>query len=194
VVANALMYGGINYTFNMRQADRITLQEKTTHALYQRLQELVGDIEGIEHLERPDYLDRLSTLRTQSFWFGNVGSEPQRRGGTTEVGAGREVVGEQPMHQAAALDAVRLKSRGQVSPQATALEPGGVGSQQDEGATPPGQGGDVLQKRGELPLELPVELGQSRLGNEISVRDHAPRYDQHGQQEHPQNAPKGRTA
>ena len=34
----------------------------------------MGGLDGIEHLERPDYLDRLATLRTQGQWFGSVGA------------------------------------------------------------------------------------------------------------------------
>ena len=74
VVANAIAFGANNYLFSLANAIGITLQEKTTHALDQRLQGLVGEIVGIDHLERAEYLDRLSTLRTQSFWFGNVSS------------------------------------------------------------------------------------------------------------------------
>ena len=72
VVANAVAFGANNYLFSLANAIGITLHEKTTHALDQRLQHLIGEIDGIEHLERPEYLDRLSTLRTQSYWFGNV--------------------------------------------------------------------------------------------------------------------------
>ena len=72
VVANAIAFGANNYLFSLANAIGITLQEKTTHALDARLQELVAGIDGIELLERPDYLDRLSTLRAQTYWFGNV--------------------------------------------------------------------------------------------------------------------------
>ncbi len=73
VPANAVAFGANNYLFSLQHAIGLTLQEKTTHALDQRLQGLVGGIAGIEHLERPEYLDRLSTLQTQNYWFGNVG-------------------------------------------------------------------------------------------------------------------------
>jgi len=69
VVANAVAFGANNYLFSLANAIGITLQEKTTHALDQRL---VGEIDLIEHLERPEYLDRLSMLRTEGVWFGNV--------------------------------------------------------------------------------------------------------------------------
>ena len=73
-VAAAVTMGGLWYFNNLRQFVRLTLQERTTHELDVRLQRLAGDLPGIEHLERPEYLDRLATLRMQSRWFANVGA------------------------------------------------------------------------------------------------------------------------
>jgi ATP-binding cassette subfamily B protein len=72
-LAAAVTVGGLWYFNNLRQFLRLTLNERTVHHLDQRIQAFVGGLDGIEHLERPDYLDRLATLRTQSWLFGNVG-------------------------------------------------------------------------------------------------------------------------
>jgi ATP-binding cassette subfamily B protein len=72
-LAAAVTVGGLWYFNNLRQFLRLTLNERTVHHLDQQIQAFVGGLEGIEHLERPDYLDRLATLRTQSWQFGNVG-------------------------------------------------------------------------------------------------------------------------
>jgi ATP-binding cassette subfamily B protein len=77
VIANAIAFGANNYLFSQANAIGITLQEKTTHALDRRIQALMASIEGVDLLERPDYLDRLSTLRAQTYWFGNVTSTLQ---------------------------------------------------------------------------------------------------------------------
>jgi ATP-binding cassette subfamily B protein len=71
-LALGFMIGLGSYFFHVRTVIRLTLQERTTHALDLGLQELVGDMAGIEHLERPEYLDRLTTLRAQSSAFGNL--------------------------------------------------------------------------------------------------------------------------
>jgi ATP-binding cassette subfamily B protein len=73
-VAAAVTIGGLFYFNNLRSFVLGTLQERTTHDLDRRLQTLIVDIPGIEHLERPDYLDRVATLRAQSYAFGNVGA------------------------------------------------------------------------------------------------------------------------
>lgn len=72
VVAAGVTMGGLWYFNNIRHFVRITLQERTTHLLDRRLQRLIGELPGIDHLERPDYLDRIATLRAQSMWFANV--------------------------------------------------------------------------------------------------------------------------
>jgi ATP-binding cassette subfamily B protein len=72
-LAAAITVGGLWYCNNLRQFLRLTLNERTIHRLDQQIQAFVGGLDGIEHLERPDYLDRLATLRTQSWFFGNVG-------------------------------------------------------------------------------------------------------------------------
>ena len=65
-LAAAITVGGLWYFNNLRQFLRLTLNERTVHHLDQRIQALVGGLDGIEHLERPDYLDRLATLRTRA--------------------------------------------------------------------------------------------------------------------------------
>ncbi len=67
-----VILGGIWYVNSLRQFVSYTLGERTHHEVDQRLQALVGEIEGVEHLERPDYLDRVSMLQAQSHQFGNV--------------------------------------------------------------------------------------------------------------------------
>ncbi len=71
-IATGLAVGGLWYINNLRQFVRQNLNEKTVHRLDQGLQTFVGEIDTVDHLEQPDYLDRLATLRTQGQWFGNV--------------------------------------------------------------------------------------------------------------------------
>ncbi len=73
VTLAAVTMGGLWYFNNLRGFVNITLRERTTHELDVRLQGLAGGIPGIEHLERPEYLDRLATLRAQGHSFGNIG-------------------------------------------------------------------------------------------------------------------------
>src|SRR6185295_1088872 len=71
-IALSVVLGGMWYVNSLRQLLRVTVSERTHHELDRRLQRLVGDIDGIEHLERPDYLDRVTTLQAQSRQFGNI--------------------------------------------------------------------------------------------------------------------------
>ena len=71
-VCLALVLGGVWYVLSLQQFARMGLVERTHHEVERRVEGLVGEIDGIEHLERPDYLDRVATLQAQSRAFGNI--------------------------------------------------------------------------------------------------------------------------
>lgn len=51
---------------------RMTLTERVGHALERRLSELASGVPGIEHFERPEYLDRMQLLRESSPRLGQL--------------------------------------------------------------------------------------------------------------------------
>ena len=84
VVANALAFGANNYLFSLASAIGITLHEKTTHALDQRLQQMVGGMSGIEHLERPDYSRSALDPPRAGLLVRQCGSDPATAAGPAE--------------------------------------------------------------------------------------------------------------
>ncbi|MDQ1375351.1 MAG: ATP-binding cassette, subfamily bacterial, partial [Actinomycetota bacterium] len=75
LTAVGLMAGSLAFTFfaaltGLRMS--VVLQERTNFLVDQRLIELTAGIPGLEHHERPDYLDRLELLRTSRAALGNV--------------------------------------------------------------------------------------------------------------------------